>query len=180
MLQTHFLSRRGRAHARDGLARLLGLCCCLGHGACRASPPSAELAPATELTASAARAEATIRTAYYRLRASMPVDCHTPEPTLPSATTRRIGIELALEPTSDVQVPADPYYARLVDAERNVYEATLGGCGAALAPSLPGRGQTARGFVVFELPSKARPVTLLYAPELVGASKTELAIDLSR
>lgn len=163
------------------MARLLGLYFGALSCACRSANPSGgEPAPTTGLSASTARAEATIHTPYYRLRASLPVDCPAPQPAQRSSTTRRIGIELALEPTSQVQVPADPYYARLVDAEHDVYEATLGGCGSALAPTLPARGQTARGFVVFELPRAARPVTLLYAPELVGASKTELAIDLSR
>jgi hypothetical protein len=160
-------------HSRT--ARLLALCCC----ACRtASSSGDEPAATTERTASAARAGTTIPTPYYQIRASLPEECAAPEPALESAATRRIGIEIALQPTGDVQVPADPYYARLVDTHHNVYEATLGGCGAPLAPTLPARGQTAHGWIVFELPRTARAATLLYAPELVGASKTELAIDL--
>jgi hypothetical protein len=163
------------------MARLLALCCC----ACRSANPSGgEAAPRIEPVhlepTGKARADAMIRTPYYQIRASLPEECSPPQPALGSAATRRLGIELSLEPTSDVQVPADPYYARLVDAERNVYEATLGGCGPALAPTLPARGQTARGWIVFELPRAARATTLLYAPELVGASKTELAIELQR
>jgi hypothetical protein len=164
------------------MAPLLALWCC----ACRSANPAGGEAPPIELrpldspAPPTARAEATIRTPYYQLRASLPEECSPPRPALGSTATRRLGIELAIEPTSDVQVPADPYYARLVDAERNVYEATLGGCGAALAPTLPARGQTSRGWIVFELPRTARAVTLLYAPELVGASKTELAIELRR
>jgi hypothetical protein len=172
------------------MARLLALGCY----ACRSANPSGgEEAPPIELSPPSldppnltspnrgtARAEATIRTEYYQIRASLPEECSAPRRASRSTDTRRLGIELAIEPTSDVQVPADPYYARLVDAERNVYEATLGGCGAALAPTLPARGQTARGWIVFELPRTARPVTLLYAPELVGAAKAELAIELLR
>jgi hypothetical protein len=162
------------------MARLLALCCC----ACRSASPSGEAAPRIEPgqlePTIKARADATIRTPHYQIRASLPEECSPPRPALGSAATRRLGIELSIEPTSNVQVPADPYYARLVDAERNVYEATLGGCGPALAPALPARGQTARGWIVFELPGAARATTLLYAPELVGASKTELAIELQR
>lgn len=110
----------------------------------------------------------------------MPEDCSPPDRALGSAATRRIGVELEIEPTGDLQVPANPYYARLVDAEHNVYEATLGGCGTELAPTLPARGQTARGWVVFELPRTARAVSLVYAPELLGASKSELVIELQR
>jgi hypothetical protein len=163
------------------MAPLLALCCC----ACRsANPPGGESAPLSEPRqldpTGKARADATIRTPYYQIRASLPEECSPPRPSLGSTATRRVGIELSIEPTSDVQVPADPYYARLVDAERNVHEATLGGCGPALAPTLPARGQTARGWIVFELPLAARATTLLYAPELLGASKAELAIELQR
>jgi hypothetical protein len=159
-------------HSRT--ARLLALCCC----ACRTASSSGDEPAATaERTA---RADATIPTPHYQIRASLPQECAAPEPALESAATRRIGIEIALQPTGDVQVPADPYYARLVDTHHNVYEATLGGCGAPLAPTLPARGQTAHGWIVFELPRTARAATLLYAPELVGASKTELAIELPR
>ncbi|HTV22821.1 MAG TPA: hypothetical protein VMG12_29225, partial [Polyangiaceae bacterium] len=128
----------------------------------------------------AATAGALIRTPHYEIRASLPEECSPPDPALGSAATRRVGVEITLEPTSDVQVPANPYYARLVDAEHDVYEATLGGCGTPLAPALPARGQPAHGWIVFELPRAARATALTYAPELVGVPKTELVIDLRR
>jgi hypothetical protein len=89
-------------------------------------------------------------------------------------------VQVELEPTGDVQVPANPYYARLVDGLGNVYEATLGGCGVSLGPTLPERGQTARGWVVFELPRSARDFTFTYAPELVGVIAAELSVSLGR
>lgn len=146
--------------------------------ACRAAPPSSGEQGSSLEPATAPRAGQLIRTEHFQLRASLPKSCAPLRPALGSRATRRVGVELSLEPTSDVQVPANPYYARLVDAERNVYEATLGGCGPPLAPALPARGQPARGWVVFELPQAARPVALLYAPELVRAVKTELAVEL--
>jgi hypothetical protein len=157
------------------MARLLALSlfCC----GCR-SPGGGEQTPPAELGAGSPRAGATIRTDYYLIRASLPEECAPPDRSTRSAATRRVGIHITLEPSSDAQVPANPYYARLVDAEGNVYEATLGGCGNAPAPALPARGQAARGWVVFELPRAARPVTLLYTPEILGASKAELAIEL--
>lgn len=155
-------------------AGLLAVCCC----ACRSAAGSGD--PPASSEPGGARAGALLRTPHYHLVASFPEDCAPPSPALASVATRRVGVELSVEPTGDVQVPANPYYARLVDAEQNVYEATLGGCGAPLAPALPQPGQAARGWVVFELPRAARPVTLLYAPELLGRTKTELAIDLRR
>jgi hypothetical protein len=152
-------------------------CCC----ACRSVLPGGSEPPATnDADDREARAGELIRTEHYLLRASPPEDCAESDPALRSAPGHRIGLELSLEPTGDVQVPANPYYARLVDAEHNVYEATLGGCGAPLTPTLPTRGQPARGWVVFELSRAVRPVTFLYAPELVGAQKTELTVELRR
>jgi hypothetical protein len=103
--------------------------------------------------------------------------------------TERVGVELSIERTGLVQVPANPYYATLVDADDDVHEATLGGCGAPLEPALPAAGQTARGWVVFDVPEKGRTFTLFYAPELVEAAdppsgtsapQREVAIALKR
>jgi hypothetical protein len=143
------------------------------------APPSCrgDAAPgATRHSEPAARAGASLETPHYRIRASVPRDC--PARGLPTRA-RRIGVEISLEPTGSVQVPANPYYAQLVDGQGTVYEATLGGCGPALSPSLPGRGQPASGWIVFDVPRGARDFILIYAPELVGAPKSELSIDLT-
>ncbi len=129
--------------------------------------------------AHAGRAGVPIRTPHYVLRVSAPDDCSPPGHGR-TAESRRLGIQVEIEPTGEVQVPANPYYARLVDGLGNVYEATLGGCGPPLAPTLPGRGQTARGWIVFEVPSGARDFTLSYAPPLVGAREAEIGVALGR
>jgi hypothetical protein len=172
-----------------GLIVALGCCCCqrsalpeeaLGTdtmpqrqaevgGAAAATP----LSPENE-----GRAGAPIRTAHYLMRVSPPDDC-SPGARGPVGS-QLLGVQVELEPTGDVQVPANPYYARLVDGLGNVYEATLGGCGVSLAPTLPERGQTARGWVVFEVPRSARDFTFTYAPELVGAIASELSVSLGR
>jgi hypothetical protein len=157
-------------------AAVLTLCC----SACRSTNPATHETATSPSHGGAETAGELLGTPYYQIRASSPEDCAPPEPALASTATHRVGVELTLEPTSDIQVPANPYYARLVDSEQNVHEATLGGCGEPLAPTLPTRGRPAHGWIVFELPRSARPATLLYAPELVGAPKSEIAIDLRR
>lgn len=122
--------------------------------------------------------ERSARTAHYALRVLDVVDCKSVGATAPADSTRRLGVELSLEPFGDVQVPANPYYARLVDEHQQVYEATLGACGAPLSPTLPRRGQQARGYVVFDVPRDARHFTLLYMPQLVGAPTEEVSIAL--
>jgi hypothetical protein len=126
-----------------------------------------------------ARAGTSIRTAYYQIRSSAPQDCSHDERDAPATGARRVGVEIWLEPTGSLQVPANPYYAKLVDGDGNVYEATLGGCGPPLAPTLPSRGQPARGWIVFDVPRSARGLTLTYTPELVGATQSEVVIQLT-
>jgi hypothetical protein len=119
-----------------------------------------------------------MRTPHFELRVSAPEDCTRAPRDAPADPMRQVGVEVTLLPLGDVQVPANPYYARLIDSANNVYEATLGGCGPALAPSLPTRGQSARGYVVFEVPRNAGGFTFTYAPELLGAPDEEVAIPL--
>jgi hypothetical protein len=98
----------------------------------------------------------------------------------PTARTQRLGVELSIQRTGPVQVPANPYYATLVAADGDVYEATLGGCGAPLGPSLPAPAESARGWVVFEVPSTLREFRLVYDPELVEVPEREVSIALRR
>jgi hypothetical protein len=143
-------------------------------------PDASTVAAAPVSTPERTRAGNLIRADHYQMRSSALEECSPPERDGPAGGTRRVGVEVWLEPTGTVQVPANPYYARLVDGQGDVYEATLGGCGPALAPTLPVRGLPAQGWIVFDVPRAARAFTLVYAPELVGATKSELAIDLGR
>ena len=117
-------------------------------------------------------------TAHYTLRVLGVETCRTSGASAPPDSSRRIGVNISIEPAADVQVPANAYYARLLDEQRQVHEATLGGCGDPLAPPLPHRGQTARGYVVFDVPRTSRQLTLLYAPELVDLPTEEVSIAL--
>jgi hypothetical protein len=128
--------------------------------------------------AAASARERVATSAHYVLRVLRVETCRTSGAAAPADSTRRIGVELSLEPTSDLQVPANPYYARLIDEQRQVHEATLGGCGAPLSPSLPRRGQPARGYVVFDVPRTSGQLTLTYAPELVDTPREEVSIVL--
>jgi len=168
------VSRRARTFANAAFV-VAGLAATLG---CQRVERRAEsTAPAAERLAT---------TAHYTLRVLGVETCRTSGARAPSDTSRRIGVNLSLEPTTDVQVPANAYYARLLDEQRQVHEATLslpvkrneGSCGEPLAPALPQRGHPARGYVVFDVPRNSRQLTLLYAPELVDLPKEEVSIAL--
>jgi hypothetical protein len=160
---------------RAGLLRAASLVLLATQPGCpRAEPKDAAAEPAS----STGSPSGTAQTAHYVLRVLGMQDCTVPAAAAPADGTRRLGVELVLEPTSELQVPANPYYARLLDEHQLVYEATLGGCGTPLSPTLPRRGQVARGYVVFDVPRSSRNFTLLYMPELVGAAKEEASIAL--
>lgn len=78
----------------------------------------------------------------------------------------RLGVEITLSARGEVLVPANPYYALLVDSERRVFEATLGGCQPALSVALLENGKSARGFVSFDVPPRSRGFELVYVPRL--------------
>ncbi len=119
-----------------------------------------------------------MRTAHYELRVSAFQECSVSPPESLGASSKRVGVEVSLTPLGELQVPANPYYALLIDREGNVYEATLGGCGAPLSPSLPEPQQIARGWITFDLPADAHEVQLTYAPELLGGPKEEASLQL--
>lgn len=120
-----------------------------------------------------------VNTEHYAILASAFEPCGTGRAE-PRGRTQRVGVELSLRRTGPVQVPANPYYATLVGPDRDVHEATLGGCGAPLAPALPAPGQSAQGWVVFEVPRGGQGFTLVYDPELVEVPEREVTIALER
>jgi hypothetical protein len=127
----------------------------------------------------AGRPGMTVRATHYSIVASELKDCPPGEHHSRGGDRRRVGVEIWLEPTGSIQVPANPYYAKLIDGEGNVHEATLGGCGTPLGPTLPARGRPARGWIVFDVPRAARDFTLVYTPELVRAPIEEVIIVLT-
>jgi hypothetical protein len=80
----------------------------------------------------------------------------------------------------ELQIPANPYYALLIDGKDIAHEATLGGCTPALSPSLLAPGQTAQGWISFDVPREGQNWRLSYAPELTTASEDELVFQLAR
>ncbi len=103
-------------------------------------------------------------TEHYEMTASVPDECATPS--THGDGLARVGIEVTLSARGAVQVPANAYYALLVDSDRRAHEATLGGCEPALPPTLLEPGQSARGFIVFDIPEQSRGLQLVYAPRI--------------
>jgi hypothetical protein len=92
----------------------------------------------------------------------------------------RVGVEVRLHARGELQIPANPYYALLIDGKNIAYEATLGGCTPPLSPSLLAPGQSARGWISFDVPRDSQNWRLSYAPELIQAPDDELVFQLAR
>jgi hypothetical protein len=102
------------------------------------------------------------------MRVSATKECRPPRHQKPNVSLVHMGVEVTLEARSDLVVPANPYYAVLVDDQSRVHEATLGGCSPALRARLLGTGQRAQGWLSFDVPSDALRFTLVYAPRVDG------------
>lgn len=176
-------SRQRRAPARFLATWLIGAGLAVPTVGCRPKDETGASSPAPALEppapgAAQGRLGAPVRSEFYVIEVSAFEPCG-PVPKR-AARTRRVGVELRIERLGRVQVPANPYYALLVDGSGDVHEATLGGCGAPLGPALPASSASARGWVAFEVPITSHDFTLLYDPELVEVPERPLRIALGR
>jgi hypothetical protein len=112
------------------------------------------------------------------MRVSIPEACAVAPDGELDPYSRRISVEISLKASGDVQVPANPYYAFLIDRTNTVHEATLGKCNDPLSPSLLEPGQTGHGWITFDISRRSAGLRLAYAPALVGAPREELVFDL--
>jgi hypothetical protein len=82
--------------------------------------------------------------------------------------------------TADKQVPVNPFYGKLTDAQGDTYTSTFAGCEPELKSRQLARGDEARGFISFEIPEKASGLKFTYAPFIIGGGKQDTTFDLGR
>ncbi len=116
----------------------------------------------------------------YRMRVVAVRECEVESYFAPREGHLKLGVEVELSGASDKDVPSNPLHASLVDSEGQRYEATLAGCRPSLSPLRIKRGESARGFITFELPKTATGLVLRYEPFIVGRADTTLAFELGR
>lgn len=118
--------------------------------------------------------------ANYRMRATTVKNC-VPKPWMRLEKGRqRLGIEVEIAGQGPPRVPANPHYARLTARGGGVYRSVFGGCDPDLRHKPLGTGETARGWITFELPEDSRDLLLSYSPYLVDGGKQTLEFDLGR
>ncbi len=89
-----------------------------------------------------------------------------------------VGVEIELDATGPGHVPANPFYARLVDESGRQYRSSPGPCVPELRHAPLGAGETARGWASFVVSDRAANLELRYAPRLPDAAGEELTFKL--
>lgn len=92
----------------------------------------------------------------------------------------RLGVEVEIRGKSTKQpVPANPFYARLVDPEGKAYRPVFGGCEPDLRHEPLEAEDTVRAFVTFEIPEAAGRMRLRYEPQLKAPEALEFDLGSS-
>ena len=117
---------------------------------------------------------------FFKMRVEKVQECKVRDYFAPAAGSIKLGVDVTLEGTADKDVPVNPFYAKLVDSEGYSWTSTLAGCTPDLKSMRINSGDSARGWITFEIPKSATGLKLTYSPFIVGSSKQELVFDLGR
>lgn len=98
----------------------------------------------------------------------------------PDAGKIKLGVLVELEGLSQREVPANPFLAKLRDADAREYKADPAGCTPTLSAGRVSRGGKRRGFISFQIPATASGLEFVYAPFVVGSGEQKLRFDLNR
>jgi len=116
--------------------------------------------------------------AYFTVRVLNTKVC-TAGPRWPSPPgLKKISVELELQARSATEVPANPFYATLIDDKGRRFESTMAGCSPVLEGTTLSNGAIARGWVTFDVPESAIGQTVLYQPALVGIQPEQAELQL--
>lgn len=94
----------------------------------------------------------------------------------------RLGVRVEIAGKTEHEVPVNPFYARLVDQDRDgyAYAATFGGCEPALKSAHVSKGQSLSGWITFEIPEKAKGLELTYSPYILNRGDQSVKFVLGR
>ncbi len=137
--------------------------------------------PATVVSATSppARFGEEARNPYFRMRVLNSKRCAV-EPHLElSAGLRKVAVEVELHAAGTQEIPANPFYALLTDRDGRQFESTLAGCPPLLPAAKLRSGESARGWITFDVPEGSAPHSLVYQPAVIGVDppRAELLLD---
>lgn len=118
------------------------------------------------------------KTPYFKMRAlnwkPCAVEAHFELP----PGVRKVSVEVELTASGATEVPSNPFYAQLADGDGRLFESTLAGCPPLLEATRLGTGQTARGWITFDIPESSIPHSLVYQPAVIGISPPKVELLL--
>lgn len=91
-----------------------------------------------------------------------------------------MGVEVDIQGTTALEVPANAFYATARDASGDHYAATLTGCEPPLPAVRVTHGHGAHGFITFDVPKLSRTIEVRYAPPVIGVGTEELRFSIPR
>lgn len=91
----------------------------------------------------------------------------------------RLGVEVEIRGKSTEPVPANPFYARLLDPEDKAYRPVFGGCDPDLRHKPLSSGDSVRAFITFEIPEATGRMRLRYEPQLKSLETLEFDLGAS-
>lgn len=121
-----------------------------------------------------------IRTSLYRLTVHGVRQCPPTAFEEPGKGRIWLGVDVEIEALAATPVPANPFYARLADADGHSYRARFDGCKPALRHTPLAKGAKAQGMITFEIPSHATGLVFSYDPRVPGQKQQEARVDLGR
>lgn len=119
------------------------------------------------------------KTPYFEVRALNWKPCAVEAHLSPRAGLRKVAVEIELRAVGTLDVPSNPFYALLTDRDGKQFESTLAGCPPILPAARLATGETARGWVTFDIPETTVPHALVYQPAVIGVAppRAELLLN---
>ncbi len=159
------------------LAGVVAFAGCQRLDALRGAADDGGAAPATSAEVSLGHQ---IRTSLYRLTVRGVRQCPPTAFEEPEKGHTWLGVDVELEALGATPVPANPFYARLVDADGHRYRARFDGCSPALDHPPLAQNAAAHGVITFEIPEHASGLVFSYDPRVPDQKQQEARVDLGR
>ena len=116
----------------------------------------------------------------YTLSVEQLQECKPQPPFQPKRGYYRLGIEVVIEGTGTAEVPVNPFYGTVEDHAKDEHHSTLADCESGLRPVRVTKGQSARGWITFDLPRSSRELRFVYSPMIIGVGRDRVRFDLGR
>jgi Domain of unknown function (DUF4352) len=130
--------------------------------------PEARLVPASPETVAVGQVA---RNSYFEMTTLGTQLCSVEAHFRPPAGVEKLGVEVRITGVNPTEVPINPFYAELRDGSGQRFESTLAGCSPALPARQVRQGESATGWITFDVPVGLRDLELRYEPIVIGVGR---------